>query len=122
MEPLPGVGRSGGAIAAALTVAVITYRSLVIGELVPKRLALQNPEGISAAAARPMRALSRFASLAVGLLAVSSDLVLRLLGNRRSDEPTVTEEEVMLLLRQGAQAGVFARPSTNWSTPSSATF
>jgi putative hemolysin len=108
LEPLPGIGRYSGAIAAVLTVAAITYLSLVIGELVPKRLALQNPERIAVAVARPMRSLSGLASPLVDLLAASSDVVLRLLGSRRSDEPPVTEEEVLLLLRQGAQAGVFA--------------
>jgi putative hemolysin len=109
LDPLPGIGRYAGAIGTALTVVTITYLSLVIGELVPKRLALQNAEDIAVAMARPMRSLSHAAAPAVTLLAVSSDVVLRLLGNRRSDEPPVTEEEVRLLLRQGAQAGVFAR-------------
>ena len=108
LEPLPGIGGYAGTVAAILTVGVITYLSLVIGELVPKRLALRNPEGIAVRVARPMRALSRVAAPAVTLLAVSGDIVLRLLGSRRSDEPPVTEEEVRLLLRQGTQAGVFA--------------
>jgi putative hemolysin len=108
IEPIPGIGRYSGALGTALTVALITYLSLVIGELVPKRLALQNAEGIAVLMARPMRVLARVSAPAVTLLAASGNLVLRLLGNRSSHEPPVTEEEVRLLLRQGTQAGVFA--------------
>lgn len=107
LDAIPGVDRYSDQIAAVLVVLVITYLSLVIGELVPKRLALQNPEGIAAAVARPMQTLSRIAAPAVSLLSVSSDAVMEILGNRQSDEPPVTEEEINLLLRQGAQAGIF---------------
>ncbi|MFM9107771.1 MAG: hemolysin family protein [Chloroflexota bacterium] len=89
-------------------VGLITYLSLVIGELAPKRLALLAPEAIALRAARPMTVLARFSAPAVTVLARSSDLVLRLLGARGSDDPPVTEEEVELLLQEGARHGVFA--------------
>jgi putative hemolysin len=96
-----------GAIAGVVVVAAITYLSLLVGELVPKRLALQNPEGIAARVARPMQALSRVTAPVVTLLAVSSDALLRLLRARPSTEPSITEEEVEHLLQEGTRAGVF---------------
>jgi putative hemolysin len=99
LDGIPGVGRYSGAIGVTLVVLVIT---LVVGELVPKRLALQRPEAIAATIARPMNTLSRFAAPAVNLLSVSSNGVMRLLRSKESDEPPVTEEEIGLLLRQGA--------------------
>lgn len=95
------------ALATGTVVVVLTYLSLIIGELVPKRLALDFPEAIASAMARPMRALSRLASPAVHLLSRSTDLVLRLAGVRPSAEPPVTEEEINILIAQGARAGVF---------------
>jgi putative hemolysin len=90
-----------------LAILVITYLSLVIGELVPKQLALGNPEAIAARVAGPMGRLSVFASPVVWLLSRSTALILRILGNRPSTEPAVTEEEITILVQQGAQAGVF---------------
>jgi magnesium and cobalt exporter, CNNM family len=88
-------------------VAAITYLSLIIGELVPKRLALNNPEGIAAKIARPMRQLSVIASPVVRLLGISTESVLRLFGARKNTEPPITEEEIKLMIKQGAEAGVF---------------
>jgi putative hemolysin len=90
-----------------LAILVITYLSLIIGELVPKQLALGNPEAIAARVAGPMGRLSVFASPAVWLLSRSTALILRLLGSKPSTEPAVTEEEITILVQQGAQAGVF---------------
>ena len=90
-----------------LAILVITYLSLVIGELVPKQLALGNPETIAARVAGPMGRLSVIASPAVWLLSRSTALLLRLLGNKPSTEPAVTEEEITILVQQGAQAGIF---------------
>jgi len=85
----------------------VTYLSLVLGELVPKRLALRDPEGVSAAVARPMIFFSKIFSPLVHFLSFSTDGVLRLLGVKPSDIPPVTEEEIQLLIDQGTQAGVF---------------
>ncbi|MBD2616477.1 MAG: hemolysin family protein [Nostoc sp. ZfuVER08] len=90
-----------------IVVLIITYLSLIIGELVPKRLALNNPEGIAAFVAIPMRALSAIASPMVHLLSASTDMVLRLLGVTQSTEPQVTEEEIKILIEQGTEAGTF---------------
>ncbi len=108
LRRVPPLAPYATAVAGFLVVGLITYLSLLIGELVPKRLALQNPEGIAIRVARPMAMLSRIAAPIVAFLAFTSDLVLRLIGARASDEPPVTEEEVELLLQEGARHGVFA--------------
>ncbi|RCJ16213.1 hypothetical protein A6S26_33710 [Nostoc sp. ATCC 43529] len=90
-----------------IVVLIITYLSLIVGELVPKRLALNNPEGIAAFVAIPMRALSAIASPMVHLLSASTDMVLRILGVTQSTEPQVTEEEIKILIEQGTEAGTF---------------
>ena len=91
-----------------IVVVVITYLSLIVGELVPKRIALANPERSAALMARPMQMLSRLAAPAVWLLRHSTDGVLRLLGPPRRARATVTEDEVRSLIAEGTRAGVFA--------------
>lgn len=93
----------------ALTVVVIglTYFSVVVGELVPKRLGLLAPEGIASLVARPMNTLARFTSPLVKLLSSSSSLLLSLMDAKRKDEPPVTDDEINVLMEQGAEAGVF---------------
>ncbi|MGC9523423.1 MAG: hemolysin family protein [Anaerolineae bacterium] len=95
------------AIATALVVLGVTYISLVIGELAPKRLALNEAEKIAAIVAPPMHALSALARPAVWLLGVSTDAVVRLLGMHPSDEPDVTPEEIEIMIDQGTELGVF---------------
>ena len=97
-----------GPLGVGLVVLTITYLSIVVGELVPKRLALSNPERIAAAVAIPMRALSRLAYPFVRLLEVSTAFLAGLLGGGASTDPPVTDEEITHLLAQGAEAGVFA--------------
>jgi putative hemolysin len=97
------------AISLGLVVVVITYLSLVIGELAPKQLALYAPERVAAFSAQPMRWLSNLASPLVRLLSVSTELVLRIAGARPTTEPPVTPEEIGVLMAQGAQAGVFEK-------------
>ncbi|MDZ8258408.1 hemolysin family protein [Nostoc sp. ChiQUE01b] len=94
-------------ISFGIVVLIITYLSLIIGELVPKRLALNNPERIASTVAIPMRALSAIASPMVYLLSASTDLILRVLGITASTEPQVTEEEIKILIEQGTEAGTF---------------
>jgi putative hemolysin len=96
------------AIGVGLVVILITYFTLVLGELVPKRLALYRPEDIAAAVARPMRVTALLISPFVRLLSASTNLVLRLTGVKPSSEPPVTEEEIRVMLDQGTRAGVFA--------------
>jgi putative hemolysin len=90
-----------------IVVLLITYFSLIVGELVPKRLALNNPERIASIVAIPMQALAAIASPVVFLLSASTDLILRMLGITASTEPQVTEEEIKILIEQGTEAGTF---------------
>ena len=92
----------------AIVVAGITYLSLIIGELVPKRLALSAPERIASLVARPMRMVARVVSPLVRLLTGSTNLMLRLLGVRAHTDAGVTEEEIRALVEQGAESGVVA--------------
>jgi putative hemolysin len=94
-------------LSVAIVVTIITYLSLVIGELVPKRIALNDPERISCAVARTMRLLSQLTAPVVHVLGISTDALLRLLGISASDEPEITEDEIKVLIRQGAESGVF---------------
>jgi putative hemolysin len=97
-----------GAIASGLVVLLVTYLSLIIGELVPKRLALSSPERIATLVAPTMRVISRFTSPVVHLLSASTEIVLKLLGVKDSPEDQlVTEEEIKVMMRQGAKAGMF---------------
>ncbi|MEH2297445.1 hemolysin family protein [Nostoc sp.] len=90
-----------------IVVLLITYFSLIVGELVPKRLALNNPERIASIVAIPMQALAAIGSPVVFLLSASTDLILRVLGITASTEPQVTEEEIKILIEQGTEAGTF---------------
>ncbi len=90
-----------------LVVLLLTFFTLVLGELVPKQLALHSAERLAIAIAIPIRALSRLMRPLVSLLSGSSNLILRLLGVHPSAEPPVTEDEIKGLLEQGTQAGVF---------------
>jgi putative hemolysin len=93
----------------ALVVVAITYLSLIIGELVPKHLALRAPERIAALVAPTIDFLSRISTPAVWLLDRSSRFVLRLLGSDTQPAETVTEEEVHMLIAEGTRTGVFHR-------------
>lgn len=93
-------------ISMVLVVSAITYLSLVVGELVPKRLALHHSEAIAIRVAPIMRVISRGGGPLVGLLRHSTDGLLRLLGQRPNDARSVTEEEVRALIAEGALAGV----------------
>lgn len=94
-------------IAFAIVVVIITYFSLVLGELVPKRFGLSNPEGIAMMVARPMNWLARFAGPVVSFLGVSTEALLRLLGFKPEKELAVSEEEVRVLMQEGVRAGAF---------------
>ncbi len=97
----------GEVIAIGVVVVVLTFLTVVLGELVPKRLALNNPVRIALALARPMRRLSLIAQPAIHLLGGATDIVLRLFGFRPKSKSKVSEEEVRTLLEQGHHAGVF---------------
>ncbi|MBP0444008.1 HlyC/CorC family transporter [Roseomonas sp. SSH11] len=105
LDRIPGVAPYGTEAALILVVMLITYLSLILGELVPKQLALRDPERLAILVARPMLALSRVSSPIVWLLSNSSALVLRLLGANTTIEQSVTEEEVKAVVAEGAEAG-----------------
>lgn len=95
------------AIAVAIVVTIVTYLSLVLGELVPKRLALSNAEGIATSIAPLMEFVSKMTKPIVSLLSFSTELIVRLLGIKPVSEPAITEEEVKILIDQGRQSGIF---------------
>jgi len=88
-----------------LVVIIITYVTIVIGELVPKRIGLLDPERIACRVARPMDLLALLARPFVRLLSVSTDAILRLLGRRQSSQQGVIEEEIHALLQEGSESG-----------------
>lgn len=108
LSRIPNLSESAaGGIAVALVVLVTTYFSLVLGELIPKRLGMNNPEKISLAVAGLMRALAWITTPVINLLSASTDLGLRILGVKKSQELPITEEEIKVLMEQGTQVGVF---------------
>jgi putative hemolysin len=94
------------AIAPAIVIGLTTYLSLIIGELVPKRLAMRNPEAISSRIAPPMRVISRLTFPIVWFLSRSTQFVLTLMGIKADDTPPVTEDEIRTMVAQGHRHGV----------------
>jgi len=90
-----------------IVVIVISYFSLVVGELVPKRLGLSRPEKVASIIASPMNTMSSLLSPVVRILSLSTDLVLKVVGIKPAEEPPVTEEEIKILIDEGTRAGVF---------------
>jgi putative hemolysin len=103
----PWLAAYAESIALILVVGAITFVSLVVGELAPKRLALFYAERIATLTAPAMALLARVTSPLVRLLTVSTDSLLQLFGVQKLDEPPVTDAEVRHLLEQGAEVGVF---------------
>ena len=104
---VPWLAPYSDALSSVIAILIITYLTLIIGELVPKRLALNYPERIASVVAIPMRMLANIASPVVYLLSASTDLVVRMMGIKPSTEPQVTEEEIRVLIEQGTEAGTF---------------
>ena len=107
LDAWPWLAPYGRPVAFALVVVSITYASLVIGELVPKRIALHDPERIAAALAPFMRGVANVAAPAVWLLRISTEGLLGLIGLAGHRKMTVTEDEVRSLVAEGTRAGVF---------------
>lgn len=97
------------ALGVGTVVVLITYLSLIIGELVPKQIALRDPERVAARVAPAMAVLAKIASPLVWLLDTSGKLVLALLGQKGESEETVTEEEVRTIIAEAENAGVLER-------------
>jgi putative hemolysin len=106
---IPELAPYSTGLALAVVVLGITYGSLIIGELVPKRLALLRPEPIAMLMARPMRMLALIAFPLVKILSLSTDLILKLLRVGTGPRNSVTEKEIRMMIEEGTEAGVFLR-------------
>jgi len=106
IETWPNLQGAADTIALGIVVLFTTYFSLVLGELVPKQLALRQPETMALWVARPIGMIARAGAPAVWLLGKSSGLILRLLGLHRMPQQVVTDEELKALLAEGTQTGV----------------
>ena len=105
LASVPVLAPYAGGVAVAIVVVLITFFTLVLGELVPKRIGLSNPEGYAKVLASPMTLLSRFAAPFVWLLTKTSDVVLRLFRIKPA-EANVTEDEIKAMVEEGARGGV----------------
>lgn len=102
------IAPNGPGVAVAVVVLLITFASVIIGELVPKRIALNDPERIASLVARPMQFLARLASPVVWLLKATTEALLALLRLNQSRNEVVSEDEVRSLIAEGTRAGIFA--------------
>ena len=109
LSTVPVLAPHADLLALAVVVIGLTWVSVVVGELVPKQLGLLQPERAATLVARPMRSLARIGRPLVWLLSTSSGLILRLIGAHRRPETGISDEEIRLLMAQGAEAGVFHR-------------
>ena len=106
-EQVPELAPYADSLALIVMVIGLTYVSLILGELVPKRLALTHPEAFASIVARPMQILATAGRPVIALLSVSTDTILRLLRVRQVKQPAVTLEEIKVLFKQGTEEGVF---------------
>jgi putative hemolysin len=107
LKDIPFLASASGPVSVAIVVILTTFVSVVLGELVPKNIALAHPEPIAAAIIGPVRLFTlAFAPLA-RFLSASTDLIVSALGVNKGQEPAVTEDEVRVLIAQGAETGVF---------------
>lgn len=104
---MPALAPYSTALGVGSVVVTITFLSLVLGELVPKRLALADPERMAGRVAGLMTGLALLTRPLVRFLSATTDLVTRLLGVQASEEPAITPEELRILVEQGRQSGVF---------------
>jgi putative hemolysin len=107
LQAFPAFGPYGEVIGLTVVVISITYFSLVLGELVPKRIGLDNAERIALFMARPMHRLSVLAGPLVKFLGASTDASLRLLGFEQPKQAMVTEDDVKVLMQEGVRSGAF---------------
>lgn len=105
LEELPFVFGYGRALGFGFVVLAITYANLILGELVPKQLALRNPERLAAFLAPVLSVLARLAKPVIAVLSASSGLILRLFGSHTQTTHSVTEDEVKAVVAEGLQAG-----------------
>lgn len=113
LQTIPWLASYAQAIAFFIVVVAITYFSLLIGELVPKRFGMHYSEGIALHMANPMLKLSRLAGPLVAFLSLSTDTLLRLSGFRPKLTGAVSEDEVKVLMEEGLRAGAFSLTETH---------
>ena len=106
LETVPGLSAYSEAISTGAVVVVLTYLSLIVGELVPKRLALIHPEPIASVMSRPLNLMAKSMSPFVTLLTASTAAVLRLMRIDANRDDAITQEEVRTMLAEGTGAGV----------------
>ncbi|MGE6783041.1 hemolysin family protein [Ensifer adhaerens] len=109
LDGIAWINPYGSTVAVALVVTLITFLSVVIGELIPKQLALKNSEALAMFVARPMHLLSRIAAPIVYLFETAASLAMRLLGIRPDDPDHVTEEEVHAIMAEGVESGAIEK-------------
>lgn len=109
VDQIPMLAPYSGAVSMGTVVVIIAYLSLVIGELVPKRLALGYPERIATLVARPLNWISYVSVPVIRLLSISTDAILFLVGSRPQNETTVTEDEIRVLIKEGTAAGIIEK-------------
>jgi putative hemolysin len=107
LNTIPYIAPHGEAVAISVVVIAITYCSLILGELVPKRLALSNPERFAMVISGPMRLLAGVVAPAVRILSWSTEAVLRLIPLKKGDESPITEEEIRMMIDEGTKTGAF---------------
>jgi putative hemolysin len=107
LEQVPSVAPYAETLSLAVMVVVLTFVSLILGELVPKRIALSHPEAFASAVAAPMAMVARIGRPVVHLLSLTTDAIVRLVGIRQNTQPGVTADEVRVMLEQGTEEGVF---------------
>ncbi|NUN70593.1 MAG: HlyC/CorC family transporter [Bacteroidetes bacterium] len=107
LSAIPSLAAYAEPVSLALVVVSITYLSLIIGELIPKQLALKDPERVACMIAIPMHTLSTVMHPIVRFLTFSTNILIRTLGIKDSLTPTVTEEEIKVMLEEGTKAGTF---------------
>jgi putative hemolysin len=110
---IPQLAPYADGIALGLVVTAITVLSLIFGELVPKRIGLNNPEAIASWVARPMIVLSKIGGPAVGILTSATNVVMRVFGIKGEADPNLTEDEIKALISQGAETGAVGATEEN---------
>jgi len=105
LEGIPAVAAIADELAIAIVLLSVTFCSLVLGELIPKRIGLSNPEGISRVMAPFMKILSKITFPFVWILTKTSDIILTILNLKKSKENNITEEEIKAIIQEGTQGG-----------------
>jgi putative hemolysin len=102
---IPMFSRFADELAITIVLITVTFFSLILGELIPKRIGLLNPEGISKVMAPPMKVISKITFPFVWILTQTSDIILRILNLKTKGDNNITEEEIKAIIQEGTQGG-----------------